>query len=233
MRTVRLLDLKEDIRQRCELPVFSTGTYITTASVERMINVSLHGLYSLMIQAWGEGYFTDRDTIVTSAGARTTSLPANFLKLVRVMWLRGTDDIVPVPEASVDERDYGEFAARAWDAPKYRLHFNALYWLPTPNALYTLAIDYVYQPDDLTDDYDTTDVGPGWDEWVVLDCCRKIYERQEKDPQLFMLERNRVEQNILAVSPHRAQSENSVVRDAEEHLLGQRALRDYLWRNGG
>ena len=57
-RSVTLTNLTEDIRQRADLPTFSTTTFITSTAVTRMINQSLQALYSLVMHAFGDGYFT-------------------------------------------------------------------------------------------------------------------------------------------------------------------------------
>lgn len=231
-RSVALSTIREDIRQRCDLPTFSATTYVTTAAVNRMINTSLQGLYSLLMQAWGEGYFTTSTTLTTSAGAGTTSLPTDFLKLINLLWVRGTDDVVTISEAQHDERLLTQWSARTWTAPKYRLRHSTLQWVPPPSAVYNLVIEYVYAAPDLSADDDPFDAGPGWDEWVVLDVCRKIRQREEKDATEFQAERERVEANILVLSPQRSETSNRVIRDLSETTLGVRELRDRMWRDG-
>jgi hypothetical protein len=214
-RNVTLTAITEDVRQRLDLDSFSADTHVTSTAVTRMINTSLQSLYSLLMRSWGEGYFTTSDTITTTADIATTSLPSDFVKLIALYWVRGTNDIVPIQEASHDLRIMTQWSSRAWELPRYRLRHSTLQWVPKPNSAYTVALEYVYSPADLSAGSDTFDAGPGWDEWVVLDVCRKIREKSEKDPTEFLAERARVESNILAVSPYRSETSNHIIRDVE------------------
>lgn len=230
-RSVSLDDLREDIRQRCDLPAFSTDTAITTSAVTRMINVSLQAFYARLMEAWGEGYFTTSTTLTALATQPAVNLPSDFLKLVSLHWVRGTDDIVPVQLAQADDYRLASYDARTWTCPKYRLRHDSILLLPTPSDTYTLYIEYVQLPADLSAGSDTFDAGPGWDEWVVLDASRKIFERQQKDAQHFLMGREDVERNVLTLSPHRTETENVVVRDAYSPT-GTRELRDWLIGGG-
>lgn len=232
-RNVQLSELREDVRQRCDLPTFTSSTFITTDAVTRMINVSLQTLYSRLMEAWGEGYFSKSGNITANIDNATSDLPADFLKMVSAHWLRGTDDIVPMREASIDDLRFAQFASREWSSPRYRLRTNTILWVPTPSVEYEVAVEYVYAAPDLSADDDTFDAGPGWDEYVVLDVCRKVFERQEKDAQHFIAARNEVERNIITLSPHRSETENHVVRESpDDRMWGTRDLRDMLWRDG-
>lgn len=232
-RTVSLTNITEDIRQRCDLPTFSTTTFITSTAVTRMINESLQSLYSVIADAYGDGYFTTSASVTASANTATSNLPSDFLRLVSLVWNRGTDDIVPLREASVDDYPLAQYAARAWDAPLYRLRQSTILWLPKPNATYTLTMEYVQSPADLSAGGDTFDGGPGWAEWVALDVARKIFERQEKDARDFAAERGRVEVMIRSQAPSRQETQYDQVRDAwDAESMGTRELRNFLWRGG-
>lgn len=230
-RSVSLTNITEDIRQRADLPTFSSTTFVTDTAVTRMINQSLQALYSLIMGAYGDGYFVK--SAAMSASAATSNLPTDFLRMVSLVWLRGTDDIVPVLEAEADDYAYAQYAARAWDAPRYRLRHSTIVWLPSPSTTYSLNIEYVYAPADLSAGGDTFDGGPGWDEWVALDVCRKIREREEKDASDFVRERARVEAMILSQSPYRQETQHKQVRDSWDAPMGGHALRQWLWRGGG
>ena len=231
-RSVTLTNLTEDIRQRADLPTFSTTTFITSTAVTRMINQSLQALYSLVMNAFGDGYFTKTGSLTATANTATTSLPSDFLRMVALVWNRGTDDIIPVLEADAEDGYVrASYAARSWDSPRYRLRHSALVWVPMPIATQTLTIEYVYAPADLSSGSDTFDGGPGWDEWVALDVCRKIREREEKDASDFVRERARVEAMILTQSPYRQETQNKQIRDVwGSEALGTRDLRNRMWR---
>ena len=232
-RLVQLQDIREDVRQRCDLDTFSATSYVTATAVNRMINTSIHALRSLLMQAWGEGYFTKQAALSTVADTATTALPSDFSKMVTLVWKRGKDDIVPVFEAQIDEYSFTIFDSRTWDLPRYRLRENEILWFPNPDDVYNLFLEYVYHPADLSLDTDTFEAGPNWEEWVVVDVCRKVFEREEKNTQPWMMERARVEELILSTSPYRSETSNHHIREIDdEPRYGTRELRNLLWRNG-
>jgi hypothetical protein len=230
-RTVSLTTITEDIRQRCDLPTFTSSTFITSTAVTRFINVSLQRLYGLLQQVHGEEYFAKSTTL--SPSSATTALPSDFLRVLKMLWLRGTNDIVEVPRAKLDELYWTQESAQAWTSPRYRLQGTNVLWHPVPNQTYSVKLFYVYAPADLASGSDTFDAGPGWEEFVVADVCRMIDERQDKPTQTWLAMLGDAERRIREQAP-RHDGDGLQIRDVmgREYARGDRAYRDWLTTRG-
>lgn len=231
MRSVTLLQLKEDVRTRYELPTYTTSTRVTTAQVTRLINLSLQQFYAMLAECYGDDYFASSATITTTADFGVSSLPQDFYKLLSASW-RKTDEIsVRLKKATADDMMRTNLIAKDWNThtPRYRITAQALQWSRVPSDSYTVDLWYVPIQPDLDDDADTFSAGPGWDEWIVLDVCRRIAESEQKDIQTWVAMRNDTEQRIRAQAPERDESESLQVRDVmyrSTSRLSTQELRD-------
>jgi hypothetical protein len=199
-----------------------------------MVNVSVQALSAMLMEAYGDDYFTLATPLTTSAGDENTSLPADFLKLKKLYWQRGADDFPEIKRGQLDDLRDGKITARDWNSyfPRFRIARQKLLWMPPPVAVYTVRLYYVYAPADLSADGDTFDAGPGWEEWVVCDVCRKIREREEADPSEFIAMRNDAEMRVRSQAPDRYEGDGLAVRDVMKGQFGygSQALRDWLTR---
>jgi hypothetical protein len=213
-RLVTLSDLREDVRTRYDLPAYSTTTYVTEDAVTRMINQSAQAFYAMLIACFGDDYFTTTASTTTTASVASTTLPTDAHKVLRVVWLKAADEAVTLHRATVDDYAKAFETAEAWNyAPRYRVHGSSLKWYPVPSAVYNIRIIYVALPEDLDTAEDTMEAGPGWDEWIVLDVCRKIAEREDQDASRWIALRADVEARIKAQAPERDESEPEAIRD--------------------
>lgn len=216
-RSVTFSDLREEIRLRYDLPsAFSASTFVTTTAVNAWINKSLQAYYAMLVECYGDNYFATNSTLSTTSSQATTSLPSRFTKLLALHWLRATNDVVKLRPAGVDEiRLYG-YGAVSWTdyTPRYRISGTSnLEWFPTPNAVYSVRCDYVALPADLSADGDTFDAGNGWEEWVILDVCRKVADKEEMNPSGWIQQRDDVERRIRTQAPDRDEGEPLALRD--------------------
>jgi hypothetical protein len=222
--------MREAIRVRYDLPTFSTTTWLTTSAVNAMINSSVQALSAILMESYGDNYYTTSASLTTTANTGTTSLPTRCYKVLQFWWVRGTDDIVKVERGNADDLRYANYAARSWDQmrPRYRLQgTSTVQWLPIPSQAYTVACDYVQLPAELSADGDTFEAGPSWEEFVVADVCRKIAAREEKDISQWMAERGDAEARIRSQAPERDEGEALAVRDTWNPY----GLSDYDLRN--
>jgi len=230
-RAIAFSTLRESVRARYDLPTFSTATFVKTADVNSLINESLQGLAALLISCFGDDYYAATSNITASANTSTTALPTRCIKVLKLWWVRGTDDIVPIMRGNADDTLLASYSAKSWTdyAPRYRLLGTAsIRWLPTPNASYTVACEHVALPADLSADGDTVECGPGWEQWVINDVCAKIAIKEEKDPSVFFAERANWEQRIVAQAPERAESDALQLRDVTSGGLSAYQLKDLV-----
>lgn len=233
-RNVTLSNVREAIRTRYELPTFSSSTWVTTTQINALINASLQALYGMLIEAYGDNYFTESTTLTTTADVNTTSLPSGSYKLVALWWVRGTDDVVRIRRADVDDMRLAYYSSKDWNAygPKFRLlGASSIQWLPTPSAAYDVRCVHVKLPSDLSADGDTFEAGAGWEEWVVNDVCAMLAAREEKDPSLYLQKRADAETRIRQQAPERDEGSPLQIRDTwHPYVLGDYDIRNRVTR---
>lgn len=214
MRNVTLLELKTAIQDRYDLPAYSSNGFVSSAGILRTINASLQAYYALLLECYGDDYFVQSTSITTSANISISSLPSRFHSLRSLLWSRGTDDIIHVPRATRDDVYLASYTPQSWNtiAPTYNIQGQVIQWLPTPNAAYSLTMFYSALPVDLALDADVFDAGPGHEEWVISEVCRRIAVREDKDPTIFLMERQTVEARIKAQASERDEAEPLVLR---------------------
>lgn len=189
--------LQERVRFRCALPAFDANTNVTTSDILTIVQESVRELSAMMAEHSPEAYFATSTVLSTTAGVSTVSLPLSFTKLLSIHWDR--DDGYPPPpirRANV-EHQWGVDTGLNWDTsfPEYRFLGNQLEFYPTPQKVHTVPIRYSTGLFPASAG-DTVFLELGWDEWVVLDCCCKIRQRQEKDYGDFAAERAMKQQLI-------------------------------------
>jgi hypothetical protein len=239
-RLIQLTALRESIRLRYDLGSFAaSGTWTSTAAVNAQINASLQSFYGMLIDCSGDEYFGTVTDITTTANVDLTSLPARFLRLHDLTWLRDTDDPIQLRPAETRDAVMSGLTSQDWDVyrPVYRLQgMNAIRWLPTPKAVYTVRCTYSALPADLVNDTDTFDAGPEWDEWVINDVCRKFAQREQSgDITSFIQERDRIAMRIREQAPIRTDANNTGLLLAEpmigyEDGVGDWQLRELVTR---
>lgn len=202
----------EEIRFRLDHPTFTSTTHITSTAVLNLVQYSARRL-SGIIRRTDSDYFTTQANLTTQAGINLVSLPANFTDLKQIAWLRSSSDSVPLERASVDQYLDPSEDVRAWSgAPLYRLQANALTLYPTPDQAYTLSIVYdtgIF----VSATGDTIACQPGWEEWIVLDCCIRARQREEKDASDFIVMLGKVEADIVKQASTRDRFRTAEIRD--------------------
>jgi hypothetical protein len=214
MSLVTLAQLREDIRLEYNLPTITSTSFVTTTALTRLVNQAANSYYKLLTECYGDGYLTKSATITTIAGLDISSLPSDFLTLKKLYWVRGTADIVPLHIANNDNLLINNYGSQSWSnyTPRYKLEDTVIRWFPTPSAIYTVLVDYIYQPVALSVDSDTVDVKLNGDLFIIYEVCRRIAIREDKDPSVFMFERDRVAKEIKELASERDESANKILR---------------------
>jgi hypothetical protein len=226
---VTLTQVREDIRERMQLPTFGASTAVTTTAINRLINKALRAYAALRAELYGDGYQLARADITATASVLTTALPTGAQNVLKLYWLRTTTDPVEIRLADID--GYSELYRQTpqnWSRPRYRLEGANILWLPTPLATYSVKLLYTLPNADLVADGDTFDGGYEGDEWVVSWVCIRLAQREKRDDDLkrytaYMLD---CEQRIRAHAANRSETEAPQIRDTLGRGLDTYALRD-------
>jgi len=194
------------------------STYVNDAAMLRLVKFSARRLSAMIRREFGGDYFTSRTTLTTTPSSDTVALPGNFSDLRQIAWVRGSNDVVPMSRAGVDDWRASSETATAWDAaPTYQIQSSNLLVFPKPNQAYTLSIYYdtgIY----VTSTSDSIDAQPGWEEWLINDVCIRIRMREDLEFSSFEKERS------IAAAEIKQQA-------AQRDRVGVHTVRD-LWGDG-
>jgi hypothetical protein len=124
-----------------------------------------------------------------------------------------------------------EPVAKAWGntyMPQYRLEGNTIRFAPPPSAVYTLRITYStgLAISSLTDSVLAL---PGCDEWLVLDVCELIREREDKDASNFSARKMQIEADLKSQAMQRDRHGVTTVRDVRGEICDDDDR--LFWRN--
>lgn len=213
-RSYLLSDLVEDVRTRYDLPVFSADTFVNQTAVERFIQESLQDLYAILTETYGSDYFLTTATIAATQNIATTALPSGAGKIRRLYWYRGVDDVPEIHKGKPDDLKLSFYSARSWDdGVRYYLTGRNITWLPTPNQTYSVRILYSATQANIDSSSNPWSAEAGWADYVIEDVCRKIAEREEKDPSLWIACREEWARRIRSQAPEREDGEADAIRD--------------------
>lgn len=137
-----------------------------------------HGDYCDLLDEEWEGYRDAEQTVSTVAGTATVT-PSAFLKVRAVHLLYGgVYRALERFEVSRQTLGYDE----ANGIPRGFQHLaDALKLYPTPDAVYTLRLQYVPQATAITATTDTISVPNGWEDFHIAKVLLKCASREERD----------------------------------------------------
>lgn len=228
-RLVTFSEIRNHVAERYDLPTFSSSGWSTLTNINRHINESLQRFHAMLAECYGDNYLLTNFATATSPNVALTSLPSDFYKLSALSWRKSADSAIPIRRGNVDDLRKATMTPRAWSNPKFVLTGSTITWCPVPDAAYTVDIWYQALPADLVSDSDVFDAGPGWLEWVVLDVCRKLASREQKDPSVWLAELSQAESLVRSQAPDRAETDSPCVRDViRRRGFGDLEIRDLI-----
>lgn len=205
-RTARLDDLRNQVRQRADIENHTAR--FPNSELTSYLNQSWAELYELIISA-GDEYYLSSNTITTSAGVDTYSLPADFYKLAGVDIDVGGPQPIPIRKFVFRERNrYLYNDGWSYGRPvSYRLWGSNIRFTPRPSANYSVIVWYYPTQTDMSSDSDTIDGVQGWEEFVVLDAAVKCLAKDSRDASALVAQRETVRQRVLGNMQTRDTSE--------------------------
>lgn len=163
------------LRTRCKEESDNVGSsFISDAEWDRYIGASYQELYGLIVQAFGNDYFTQTPatgyTFVTSGTASLFPLPSDFFKLLGVdLQVGGTGNWISLKPFPMAERNM------------FSLSNNQF-----PMGGQTVRLLYVPTLTLPTQDPDIIDGVNGWEEYIVVDAAMKALAKEESDVSVMM-----------------------------------------------
>lgn len=212
MATATLATLRTKAQERADMV---NSDFIGDPEWNRYINTGMRELYDLLVQKYGEDYYTLTDnSITTASGQQDYSLPADFFKLRAVIFNDGGRRYL-VKRFKMTEitegTQYVPYAAKKFT--RYRIIGNNIRFEPEPNANIPVTLYYIPIISDLVNDNDTVEGFNGWEEHIVLTAAYKALAKEESDVSEVAAEIAKVEMRIQKASTNRDAVMPSAITD--------------------
>lgn len=197
---------------RDEVRTLTETTYdpnITDAMLLVWINQGIAELWRKLVNVSAYRYAV-QDTIATTAGTNAYDLEDDFLSILSVWRVSGTQRL-PLQNVNPVEAPYRASDVRyAGGLPRYWIPGGGIdgsgtqiYFDPDPGTN-TYGYWYIQAPQSLADDDDEFDGIAGYEDWVVLYTALRVYVRHEDPNQAGILgEMARIESSITASAARR------------------------------
>ena len=234
-QTIEIAGVLDQVAFRLHLPAVGTGAFVTTASALLLAKSSVSRLGALLNRSFGDAYFAQTATLATQAELDLVSLPSGFKDLLSLHWVDGTEAHL-LERASVTEYSATPVAWGNSVLPKYRVEGNVLVLTPPPLEVYSLRCAYTTGLG-ITALSDSIQGQAGWEEWLVLDICEQIRDREDKDASKFTFRKvgadgkGGVQGEILSQASQRDRNGVTTVRDVRNELetCADRGWHDFGW----
>lgn len=205
-------DILDRAAFRLHLPTFASGEFVTDAQALMLLEDSSERLVAMLHRVFGSNYFAKSATTATQAGVDIVSLPVDLTLITGVYWIVADRELKLDHAAEVSS----DILPRSWPSPSYwgstqrvavpsyRLEGEVLVLRPVPSEVYTLRVDYQSTP--RITSLATSFLGQaGWREWMVLDVCSQVSDREQKDDAVARWEskKAKVEADLVAQASNR------------------------------
>lgn len=205
----------------------ATGEFLEPADLLRELNMGVKRLSAKLSRLWGDQHFLQSASLQTDPNQGQVSLPPSCTDLVKLYWVRGSENF-PLKRASVHEQTPLGLS-QAWDQPPtYALQGSSISFFPTPSETYLLFAQYTtgLTLNSLDDSFSFP--VSGCDEWMIADLCEVIRTRQEKPFGEFTQRKYEAEEIIKEHAAHRDRYAEYTVTDVESCSR----LDDWRFRGG-
>lgn len=203
MATITLSAMRDIIRFRGS---YENSAKFTDARITVEINAALAELHELMADTW-EGYFDTDTTAPTVAAQAYVDLPATFWRL------RGADILIAGKYRELKQIGFGERNdfQTSGRPQAYRSAAGGargrLVLYPTPNAVYTIRINYVPTVTALSADADSIEAYNAWSDYVIVGALLRLDQREERPLMERQQELERLRQRIVKAAGSRRAAE--------------------------
>lgn len=216
MNDMTLAQLITAIRQRVDAESASdiyTDTFVTDTELTSYINQSYFELYDLLVGAYGEEYYVASPYSFTTDGTNELyDLPTDFYKMLGCDLLTGgVSQYSTMKKFNMGERN------------NYSI----------PNSGKTIKLWYVPKMTQLTASSDVVQGVSGWTEYIIVDCCIKILDKEESDSKPFAIKKAEQMKRIEGISQNRDAGTPSTVTDVNSYSYTQSISETMRYRING
>lgn len=207
-RPTSLSDFKSRCRQRANM---ENSGFVDDVELIGYINESISDLYDLLIQKYGEDYYTKPApySLNVSGSQNQYNLPTDFFKVRGVDLNLGTNEAISIKQFSMAERNkYRNNYIFSWDQEgvsraRYRIIGRKIWFLPNPSGSASIDIWYIPLAPVLEDDSDEFDAINGWEEYIIVDTAIKMLSKEESDTSALELRMAKLTNRIETAANNR------------------------------
>ena len=221
---VTLLSLRNDARERSDLV---RSRFVTDTELTSYVNASLKELYDLLVASYADYYTADPlEFTVVSDGY---SLPDDFYKLrllERSFDNSGNESsYYTLNQFNFMEKNrynnIGGGSLGNYPIVQYRVMGSPnlvgngkIKFSPTAQEAGLYRLHYIPKCPTLVDDTDELNGVNGWEEYIIVDCCIKMLQKQEDDVSVFQFQKKELIARIEAMAAERDASQPGRITDA-------------------
>lgn len=188
-RTADLSDIKNRVLWRADLPLTTTRIDTTAGGeLETQIQEAAAELWEEIAQFFEEDYLFAEMSMATTAGVRYVALPSDHYKTLSVWWTPTGTTTPAMLETFPAAEEYERAATPYWNStviPRIRERTSygtpRLYLEPTPDAVYTLTIQYIRSMPVIDSGSEPFPGVNGWDEWIVTRVAIWAVDKDDRD----------------------------------------------------
>lgn len=235
--TMTLAQLRTAVRQRSDQV---NSQFISDAELNSYINQSYFELYDILIQKYGDNYYSaDPVVFATDGESMQFPLPNGTLSFTNgrtneagyiapaFYKLLGVDlQLANQVQSFVTIRPFNFSDRNRYAVPnfqsfygvtnlRYRLNGEYIWLTPTPTSGQNIQIWYVPRLETLTDDADTADGISGWTEYIIVDGAIKCMQKEESDVSVLLAQKMALIQRIESAAANRDAANPATVADGQ------------------
>lgn len=196
MSSVTLLQIKTRARQKADM---ENSNYIGDPELLNYINEALYTWYDIMVSAY-EDYFLPAEPLLFTLPVGTDGLqdlPADFYKLAgldRNISTGSTDRFYPMKKTPWRGRTNTEntFRYALTANVTYRIFKDKIQMTPKDSANGNYQLWYIPTATPFVTDTDSIDTVNGFENLLIVDVAIKMLAKEESDPSLLLMERERL-----------------------------------------
>ena len=187
------------VRRKADIE--NAGLHVSDDEITDYINSAIAMLWSLLIDGTNGTFFAKVSPDLVKVGDNAYQLPSDFFKLVEVS-IDWNNRYFPVTEA--DPQEYGILLKRPFVGryySRYFFQFNAdqgrfeLFIFPAADVD-KILVRYIPAAQVLSLTTDELRLPSNWYEWVVFDATIQCMIKEESDPSVLIMEREKREQRL-------------------------------------
>lgn len=192
--------------------------YFTLADVKARLNLAQRECQKRLISA-NHAYYTTCVKTSTVVNQKAYALPSDFLQIIRLeRVISGTGDLQRCEKISeITPNQRNATVSVSGDPAYYYFQKNHLVFVPTPNRVQEIHLEYSYQIVDMVNDADVPDAPEEFHEYIGVLATRDCLFQDERSIQTIQTKLNDYETLFKQIAEQRAADDTRMVVMTEGH----------------